>query len=260
MKGEQQVGGTAGYLELFRRNRDFRLLFAAQVVSYCGDWFLTVALLDLVLRLTGSATLAGLLILCQTLPMFLCAPWAGTVVDRYDRRRLMIALDVGRIGLALLPIAAQSVELLPLAYVSVVGISVGAAFFAPAMQAAIPNVVTGEELGRVNVLMGSTWGTMLAVGSALGGIVAGLFGVAAACVFDAGTFAFSALALWAIRRPFQQQLSRSRVPLVASLREAAAYAREHPRVLALLTCKGGFGVGAGAAVLLSVFATTVFQS
>ena len=56
------------YLTLLRRNRDFRLLYTGTLISLGGDWFLTVALLDLVLQLTGSATLASLMLLCQSLP------------------------------------------------------------------------------------------------------------------------------------------------------------------------------------------------
>ena len=58
------------YLHLLKSNRDFRLLYAATLISLGGDWFLTVALLDLVLELTGSATLVSLILLFQTLPIF----------------------------------------------------------------------------------------------------------------------------------------------------------------------------------------------
>jgi MFS family permease len=251
--------GAWAYLDLFRRNGDFRRLFAGQVVSYCGDWFLTVALLDLVLRLTHSATLAGLLIVCQTLPSFLFSAWAGPVVDRHDRRRLIIGIALAQTVLALLPIAARSAPLLPLAYLGVVGISIGATFVSPAIQSSIPNIVDGEDLVLANVLMGSTWGTMLAVGSAIGGIVVAKFGLTISCIVDGATFAFAALMLWSIHRPFQEQLHRARTGFLSSLHEAAQYAHSHRRVLALLTCKGGFGIGAGAVVLLSVFARQVYH-
>jgi len=65
------------YLRLLRDNRDFRLLYAGTLISLGGDWFLTVALLDLVLSLTGSATLASLMLLCQSLPIFIVTPFAG---------------------------------------------------------------------------------------------------------------------------------------------------------------------------------------
>ena len=67
------------YWRLLRENRDFRLLYIGTLISLGGDWFLTVALLDLVLQLTGSATLASLMLLCQTLPIFFFTPLAGHI-------------------------------------------------------------------------------------------------------------------------------------------------------------------------------------
>src|SRR5438067_1890157 len=104
------------YLRLLRSNRDFRLLYTGTLISLGGDWFLTVALLDLVLQLTGSATLASLMLLCQSLPIFIFTPLAGHVIDRIDRRKLMIAMDVIRTGACLLPLLARSPALLPFAY------------------------------------------------------------------------------------------------------------------------------------------------
>src|SRR5258706_5943760 len=84
------------YVRLLRHNRDFRLLYFGSLISLGGDWFLTVALLDLVLQLTGSATLASLMLLCPTLPIFLVTPIARRAVDRLDRRELMILVDLLR--------------------------------------------------------------------------------------------------------------------------------------------------------------------
>src|SRR6266566_3466392 len=83
------------YLRLLRHNRDFRLLYAGTLISLGGDWFLTVALLDLVLQLTGSATLASLMLLCQSLPIFIFTPIAGHAVDRLDRLGLLRAGGAG---------------------------------------------------------------------------------------------------------------------------------------------------------------------
>src|SRR5207247_1659131 len=148
------------YYRLLRHNRDFRLLFAGTLISLGGDWFLTVALLDLVLSLTGSATLASLMLLCQTLPIFFVTPFAGQLVHRVDRRKLMIVFDLIRTGACLLPLLARTPALLPFAYAGVIIISIGSAYFEPASQAALPNIVDAEELAPANVLMGSTWGTM----------------------------------------------------------------------------------------------------
>src|SRR5215218_7843728 len=128
-------------LTLLRDNRDFRLLYTGTLISLGGDWFLTVALLDLVLQLTGSATLASLMLLCQTLPIFVFTPLAGHVIDKVDRRRLMIFVDLIRVGACLLPLLARTPSTLPFAYLGVVLISVGSAYFEPASQAALPNLV-----------------------------------------------------------------------------------------------------------------------
>src|SRR5258705_2721350 len=101
------------YLRLLRHNRDFRLLYAGTLISLGGDWFLTVALLDLVLQLTGSATLVSVMLLCQTLPIFFFTPHAGHIIDRIDRRKLMIGVDLVRVGACLLPLLARSPALLP---------------------------------------------------------------------------------------------------------------------------------------------------
>jgi len=250
------------YWSLLRHNRDFRLLYVGTLISLGGDWFLTVALLDLVLQLTGSATLASLILLCQTLPIFLLTPIAGHTVDRVDRRKLMIAVDLLRVGACLLPLLARTPALLPFAYLGVITISIGSAYFEPASQAALPNIVRPEELGPANVLMGSTWGTMLAVGAAMGGAVTAKFGRDMSFIVDALTFLASAMVLWLMRARFseQREARHQQPPLMESMRETIRYARAHPRVLALLTCKGGYGCAAGVVAMLSVFGKQVFNA
>src|SRR5215213_5734926 len=134
------------YWRLLRNNRDFRLLYFGTLISLGGDWFLTVALLDLVLQLTNSATLASLVLLGQTLPIFFFTPHAGHVIDRMDRRKLMITVDVLRAGACLLPLLARTPALLPFAYAGVILIAIGSAYFEPASQAALPNIVADEDL------------------------------------------------------------------------------------------------------------------
>ena len=242
------------YWRLLRHNRDFTLLYIGTLISLGGDWFLTVALLDLVLQLTDSATLSSLMLLCQSLPIFLFTPLAGRLVDRVDRRKLMIVMDLIRTGACLLPLLARTPALLPFAYAGVIMISIGSAYFEPASQAALPNLVVPDELGPANVLMGSTWGTMLAVGAAVGGIVTMRFGRDVSFVIDALSFLASAFILWNIRTPFSyvrkaEEQSEALLP----------YLRTRPRVLALLVSKGGYGVGAGVVALLGVFGKEVFK-
>lgn len=250
------------YWRLLKTNRDFRLLYFGTLISLGGDWFLTVALLDLVLQLTGSATLASVMLLCQTLPIFLFTPHAGHVIDRLDRQKLMIAVDLARAVACLLPLLARTPAMLPFAYAGVIIISIGSAYFEPTSHAALPNLVADEDLGAANVLMGSTWGTMLAVGAALGGLVTMQFGRDASFIVDAISFIVSAILLKMIRTPFSETREATHVqpPLLESIRETIRFAKEHPRVLGLLTVKGGYGIGGGVIAMLSVFGREVFKA
>src|SRR5688500_3114577 len=257
------------YWRLLKTNRDFRLLYLGTLISLGGDWFLTVALLDLVLQLTGSATLASVMMLCQTLPIFLFTPHAGHVIDRLDRQKLMIAVDLARAVACLLPLLARTPETLPFAFAGVIIISISSAYFEPTSHAAMPNLVAAEDLGPANVLMGSTWGTMLAVGAAIGGLVTMQFGRDASFVIDAISFVVSAVLLKMIRTPFAEHVEQTLlsapheqtgVSVLRSIRETIRFARTHPRVLGLLTVKGGYGLGAGVIAMLSVFGREVFQA
>jgi MFS family permease len=252
---------SGGYLDLLRRNVDFRRLYLASLISLGGDWFLTVALLDLVLEVSGSATLASLIVVLQTLPVFFATPFAGHLIDRMDRRKLMIGVDLARTGAALLPMMAHSPETLVFAYLGVVSISIGGACFDPAAQASLPNMVDAADLSRANVLIGSTWGTMLAVGAALGGLVTMRFGRNTSFIVDSLSFLVSALMLMRIRVPFSEAREEHAhsAGLMESLRETFRYSRGHPRVLALLVSKGGYGLGAGVVAMLSVFGREVFH-
>ncbi len=250
------------YLRLLRENRDFRLLYAATLISLGGDWFLTVALLDLVLELTGSATLVSLILLCQTLPIFLFTPHAGHLVDRVDRRKLMIAVDLLRIGACLLPLLARTPAMLPFAFAGVFLIAAGSAYFEPAAQSALPNIVAPEDLAAANVLMGSTWGTMLAAGAGIGGAVTAILGRDASFLFDAVSFGVSAIFLMRMRGRFSEERdeSHARPPFLESLRETFRFASSRPRVLGLLTVKAGYGLGAGVVAVVGVFGKEVFRA
>lgn len=266
------VGGS--YLGLLRKNRDFRLLFIATLISLAGDWFLTVALLDQVLVLTGKATYAALVTLAMNLPVFLATPWAGAVADKFDRRRLMIGVDLVRAGAALLPLLATTPETLPLSYLGVCLLSIGSAVADPAADAALPNLVAPEDLARGNVLLGSAWGTMMTLGAAAGGLVTVYFGREASFVVDSLSFAVSALLLCFVRVPFSERAAQSAArpegapppskPPVPprwfdSARETWTYARKNRRVLALLLGKAGFGLSGAVISMLSVFGRDIFH-
>ena len=257
--GRERATGARAAASLLRRNRDFRRLFLASVISLGGDWFLFVALGGLVIEVTGEAFAVGALIMAQELPIFLATPWAGWLADRFDRRRLMIACDIARTGLCVAFLAVGPRNLW-LAYVLLAALSVFAAVFDPASSASIPNVVEPNDLPTANALSGSLWGTMLAVGAALGGIVSTVFGRDTAFTVDAVSFALSALLLAGIHRRFSEdRTGEEHVGITRATVETARYARRDHRVRALISVKFGFGLAAGVLALVAVFARQVFH-
>jgi MFS family permease len=232
----------------------------AQLISFGGDWFLLVALYGLVLDVTNSPVMASLVLVSELVPFFLVSPVAGHLVDRLDRQRLMVVADVARAFLCLGFLLVGGRSLIWLVFVLQAAIAVFNATFEPASEAAVPNIVDAEDLPLANTLVGSAWGTMLAVGAAVGGAVAILLGRKAAFVGDAVSFALSAALLIRIRRPFSEERSEDeQVGLVEATAETVRYARRDHRVLALLAVKGGFGLAGGVLVLLPVFAKQVFH-
>src|SRR5690349_7613600 len=90
----EESRASVGYVQLLKQNRNFRNLWFGQLISSAGDWFNTVAVLGLVLQLTGNGLTAGLVLIANSLPIFLLTPIAGPVVDRFDRRKVMLIANI----------------------------------------------------------------------------------------------------------------------------------------------------------------------
>lgn len=249
------------YLALLRANPAFTRLYGAQLIGFAGEWFATVALLGLVLEVTGSATAASLVLVLQTGGFALVAPIAGILADRVDRRHLLVAANTFRAPLPLLFLLAGEPGMLWLLFAVVALLAAGAATFEPTSSASLPNLVDRERLPEANVLIGSAWGTMLAVGAGVGGLVAATLGREAVFVINALTFAISAWLISGIRRPLQEPRAHDEgphPPFLDAARDALAFARSHRLVGAFLLSKTTFGFGTGIVALLAVFGAEVF--
>lgn len=182
-----------GYGELIRGNRNYRFLWFGQIVSLLGDWFNLIASAALVAQLGRSGFAVGGLFVVRMLAPFLVSPVAGVVADRYNRKRILILTDVTRAITVcgfLLVRSPQHIWLLYVLTAVQLGIS---GFFFPTRNAILPDIVSSRELGAANALSSATWSVMLALGAALGGVVAGIWGNYLAFVVDALTFAASAV-------------------------------------------------------------------
>jgi Transmembrane secretion effector len=235
-----------------RRNRDFLLLQAGQLLSSAGTESTSIAYPLLVLSVTGSAARAGVVSFARTLPWALLALPAGVLADRGNRRRLMVAADgvrmlaIGCLAAAILAHQAAFWAIPLVAFVEGSGTVLFLAAHAGAMRAVVP----GRQLPAA---VGAQTGRQAAVGLVGPPLGGALFGLAPALPFvvDAVSYACSTVSLLAMRTPFQQARATDRSSLRARVAEGFRFLWGHPF---LRTCALLFGLAnfIGPGILLTV--------
>ncbi|WP_229402985.1 MFS transporter [Micromonospora okii] len=239
-------------LTVLVRNSSFRNLFLAELVVFGADWFVMVPLLVLLPELTGSGVWGALVLALDTGVVALMLPYTGALADRLDRRKIMMAANVAALLGVLLLLGVRGPGTAWLAMVAITVVAVAKAFYSPAAQAALPNVLEPGELAAGNAVAGSAWGTMTVVGASLGGVLSAAFGPYV-CFWVAVVALSLAAGLAAlIRRPLQAPRDATAPPqrTWAAVREALGYIGHRPRVLGLVTVKSAVGLGNG---VLTVF-------
>jgi MFS family permease len=187
------------YMQLLRSNRPFRRLLAGQVVSELGNWFNFIAGLGLVRAVSAAAPeVTAIMLIARLAPFAAFAPFAGALVDRWSRRTVMIASDLARCVVALGFLFVKGPEDLWIAYTCTVVLTLLAAFFEAAKNAAMPSVTGEDGLLAGNALMFSSRFLLMTVGAALGGLASAGFGYNVAFAVNAASFAVSAYSIWAI--------------------------------------------------------------
>jgi len=232
------------YVRLVRANRNFRRLWAAQIVSELGDWFYTLSIYTLLLQLTGHASSVALALVLQVLPQTFVGPTAGVVNDRLKRKHVMIAADLVRFVVVLAMLLVRSRSMVWLVYPLLVAETVMAAFFEPARSSVIPNIAAREEVLLANTLSSATWSVNLLLGASVGGVVAAYFGRDAVFLLNALSFLVSALLI--SRMKFVEPHAESAAPLRAQdlvnfspVMEGIQYIRNHPAILPTVFAKAG---------------------
>jgi len=246
-----------GYRELLRDNPDFRRLWLAEVVSFLGDFFNTIALYAAVDELSTGTLAFSAVFVAKLLPVFLMTPISGPLIDRFDRRQLMIATDVARAVCALGLIVAYRARSLALLLILLVVMVCFSGVFIPTKTAVVPQVTRSGHLAAANALSAATWSVMLAFGAAAGGVVTALVGIQVSLLFDAFTFLVSAAFLWPLPAlsPRAQRLGAATDrSFIAGLR----YLGSHGYLSAIIAIKPLLALGGGVLALLPVFATRLF--
>ena len=254
----------ASYGRLLRRNRNFRRLWLAQVISETGDWFYMVALYAMLLEFTGRAGVLGLAFALQVLPQALTGPVAGVINDRVSRRRVMIASDVARCVIVALILLVRSPEMVWLVYPLLAAETVMWGLFEPARTAVIPNIVAEEDVLAANTLSSTTWSMNLFLGSALGGVAVVWLGRDAVYALDAASFLVSAALIAGMKfiEPHTEAMPPVRLrdlvdfsPMLAGVR----YVRGQGRMLATIFVKAGLGAAGASWVFFPILGATTFR-
>jgi len=251
-------------LALLRQNRNYRYTWMGQVVSEIGDYFNNIAVFALVMKKSGSGLVVSGVMLSRAIPAVLAGPVAGVLLDRLDRKRIMIASDLVRAVVALaflLTIRQPRPWLLYLLSAALMFVS---PFFTSGRAAILPTIANAEELHTANSLTQTTQWATLTAGTLLAGFSAARLGYHWAFIINSLSFVFSACAIWRIGVPggfrARRHAGTSQVRPWHEYREGLAYMRSVPLVMGIGLISVGWAMGGGAAqILFALFGEQVFH-
>jgi MFS family permease len=255
------------FVRLLRDNRNYRNTWMGQVVSEIGDHFNNIAVFSLAVATTKSGLVVSGVMLARAIPAILAGPLAGVVLDRFDRKRIMIASDLIRAVVAAGFIFTVRHPDPWLLYTLSALLMLASPFFTSGRAAILPSIATEEELHTANSLTQTTQWTTLTIGTFLAGTSVMQFGYQWAFFGNAISFLFSAACISRLFlkgrdfRPPRRSLTETDVVRPwHEYKEGLRYMRSVPLIMGLLMVNVGWASGGGAAqILFTVFGEIVFR-
>jgi MFS family permease len=248
---------------LLRQNPNYRRTWIAQVVSEIGDYFNNIAVFALVMEKSGSGLVVSGVMLSRAIPAVLAGPLAGVLLDRMDRKRIMIASDLVRALVAAAFVLTIHDPRPWLLYLLSALLMFASPFFTAGRASILPTIATADELHAANSLTQTTQWATLTAGTLLAGFSAAKLGYQWAFLINAASFLFSAAALWGVAVP-----DGFRAPGAApsgrhawqDYQEGLAYMRSVPLMMGIAMISVGWAMGGGAAqILFALFGEQVFH-
>lgn len=244
------------------RSRNFRLFITGQLISYTGSWLQTVAQGWLVLQLSNSAFVVGLVTALGALPILLFTLYGGVLADRLNRRKTVMILQ------ALLAVEALALAILVVLDHVTVGWIMGLALFTglvtafevPIRQSMVAELSGRDSLMNAIALQSSVYNLARVLGPALAGVIIGVWGVAACFFLNAASFLAVIWGLWRMDMP-DAPIRKGTVDVIGAFREGARYVRHErwPRALMILIASTTI-FGFSFLAMLPVFARDVLGS
>ena len=225
-----------GYGSIFR-NLNFFSIWIGQTISVVGDFLYIIALMWWVLEKTGSTAAMATVAICSSLPAIILGPFAGTYVDRVDKRRLLILMDLGRGVLITVPGVLYFLNQLQVWHIFVIAafLSSMSTFFNPALASFLPVIVNKEQLVQANSISQMSSNLSGIIGPALGGALVALFGAGTVMFLDALSFFVSGIAIFLVRVKVEQVFpSEARKRFLQELLDGLNFIRKESGILGLV--------------------------
>jgi MFS family permease len=246
------------------KNRNFVFMWFGHLISHAGDAVFMIALPWLMLDITGSKSLTSLVSMSAYLPAVLFGLFAGVVVDRYNRKWIMIYSDILRALLvAVIPLSLIYGFISPLLIGAITfSLSTFSAFFYPARDSLIPHIVTAEELPAANSAISVSGQMSHLLGPLFAGIGISIFGLRHLFTADAISFLFSILLISLIVGPARKLTIEQHPPKWQGIVEGLTYVNSHKglRLLLILTFVNNIFIMGPAIIGLPVFVREVLTS
>ena len=254
----------SAFTQLLRTNRNYRFTWFGQVVSEIGDHFNNIAVLSLAMTHSNSGLVVTGVFLARAIPMLGAGPVAGVLLDRLDRKRVMISSDIIRTFIALGFIFCIDQPGTTLLYGLSALLMFASPFFTSGRSAILPSIATPEELHVANTMTQTTSWASLTIGAFLGAVGTS-YGFRVGFIFNALSFVVSALCISQLRRPggFKVVAVVHKVAKsgLRQYRDGIAYMRATPLVFGIAMVSVGWASGGGAAqILFSLFGERVFDA
>ena len=254
------------FRQLLGQNRNYRYTWIGQVVSEIGDHFNNIAVFSLAMETTHSGLVVSGVMLSRAIPAVMAGPLAGVVLDRFDRKRIMLASDLVRAVVALGFVVTVHHHQIWLLYGLSALLMFASPFFTSGRTSILPTITSRQELHTANSLTQTTQWTTLTIGTMVAGLSAAKLGYQWAFALNSLSFLGSAVCIWQLRtagsfRAKREALTEEQVVRPwHEYKEGLRYMRSSPLILGIGLIGVGWATGGGAArILFTLFGEAVFN-
>lgn len=255
-----EEGTSVNGSQLLRSNRNYRSLWLASVGSQFGNWFNEVALAQVTLTLTHSASAMGFVLLCRSLPSVILGPLAGPFVDRYPKKRILMLTDFVRASFALALTLSVLFHASWILYIDSALLGLSGVLFGPARMATIPLVVSKDDLATANGLEAQASGLIQIIGAATGGVVVATMGPIACFSINAISYLWSAWYILQCRCEERNGTSHNAIGYIQALRTGFREVQHNRVVRSIIVIGISWGLaGGGYYILIPVLGQQVYH-